>query len=281
MQENYRKLLTYSYNIVGSYEDAKDLVQDIIEKYISLDKSTIRDESNFLIKSIINHSINFKKRQNKKDTYGQWLPEPISFDQADTNLIREQTAGYTMLVLFENLNPKERAVFILKKGFDYSHEEIAELLNISHDNSRQLFSRANKALKAKNFIEPRQAKVQSEVLKKYQEVLGQANVSELEALLVADIKLTADGGKNIQVIKAVEIGIANTIRLLTFIQQQYLHDKRYSFHNFNHQPALCFWEHDKLHNCQILDVDTNGKIQNIYSIVDPVKLKKLQLLSHS
>ena len=281
MQENYRKLLTYSYNIVGSYEDAKDLVQDIIEKYISLDKSNIRDESNFLIKSIINHSINFKKRQSKKDTFGKWLPEPISFDQADSNLIKEQTAGYTMLVLLENLNPKERAVFILKKGFDYSHDEIAELLGISHDNSRQLFSRANKALKTKNFITPGQANVQNEVLQKYQEVLGEANISELEELLIADIKLTADGGKNIQVVKAVEIGISSTIRLLTFIQQQFLYNKRFSFHNFNHQPAICYWDNNQLYNCQILEIGEDGKIRNIYSIVDPLKLKNLQFLSHS
>lgn len=280
MQENYRKLLTYSYNIVGSYEDAKDLVQDIIEKYISLDKSNILDESNFLIRSIINQSINFKKRQSKKDTFGKWLPEPISFDQADGNLIKEQTARYTMLVLLENLNPRERAVFILKKGFDYSHQEIAELLSISQDNSRQLFSRANKAIKAKDFIESGQANVQTHVLKKYQEVLVEANISKLEELLIEDIKLTADGGKNIQVIKAVEIGINNTVRLLTHIQQQFLYDKKFSFHNFNHQPAICFWENNKLYNCQILDVDANGKILNIYSIVDPLKLKNLHFLSH-
>ncbi len=144
MESNYRKLLTYSYNIVGSYEDAKDLVQDVLEKYISIDKTTIQNELNFLIKSTINHSINFKNRQSKKETFGEWLPEPISFDNADTKLIKEQTAGYTMLVMLEKLNPKERAVFILKVGFDYQHNEIAELLDITQDNSRQLLSRANK-----------------------------------------------------------------------------------------------------------------------------------------
>lgn len=281
MQEHYRKLLTYSYNIVGSYEDAKDLVQDIIEKYISLDKSTIRDESNFLIKSVINHSINFKNRQSKKDTFGQWLPEPISLDQADTNLIKQQTAGYTMLVLLENLKPKERAVFILKNGFEYSHQEIAELLEISHDNSRQLFSRASKTIKEKDFISPEKTTVQSEVLKKYQEVLGQGNIAALEDLLIEDIKLTADGGRNVRVFKAVEIGVKNTAKLLNLIQQQFLFNKTFSFHTLNHQPAICFWEGYSLYNCQILDIDTKGQIRNIYSIVDQVKLKNLRFSSHS
>jgi len=280
MQENYRKLLTYSYNIVGCYEDAKDVVQDVVEKYISLDKSKIRDESNFLIKSVVNHSINFKKRQRKKDNFGEWLPEPISFDHPDTNLIKQQTAAYTMLVLLEHLSPKERAVFILKSGFDYTHYEIAELLSISQENSRQLYSRASRTLKTKNFVEPSEVTVQLEAIKKYQEVLSGANISELETLLISDIRLTADGGKKVQVFKGVEIGVKNTISLLGIIQQQFLYNKKFSFHEFNHQVAICFWEKDKLYNCQILEVDPNGKIRNIYSIVDPEKLKNIQLMSH-
>src|SRR5690606_22658060 len=105
MQEHYRKLLTYSYNIVGSYEDAKDVVQDAMEKYLLLDNSKIRDESNFLIKSVVNHSINVKKSQDKKDTFGHCLPEPNSFDHSDPNLIKQETATYTRLALLETLNP--------------------------------------------------------------------------------------------------------------------------------------------------------------------------------
>src|SRR5690606_22073183 len=276
MQDNYRKLLTYAYNIVGSYEDAKDLVQDVIEKFITLDKSNIRDESNFLIKSTINHSINFKNRHSKKEVFGEWLPEPVSFDNAETKLIKEQTAGYTMLVLLENLNPKETAVFILKEGFSYSHSEISELLDISQDNSRQLLSRAGKQLKDISYMPDNvSSAINSDVLKKYQKALNESKIKDLESLLVNDIKLTADGGKKVKVVKATEVGKTATATLLAYVQQQFLSDKTFSFHNFNHQPAICFWQNDKLYNCQILSIDNQGQIQQIYSIVDPVKLKNL------
>ncbi len=281
MQEHYRKLLTYSYNIVGSYEDAKDVVQDVMEKYLLLDKSKIRDESNFLIKSVVNHSINFKKRQDKKDTFGHWLPEPISFDQADANLIKQQTASYTMLVLLENLNPKQRAVFILKNGFDYSHQEIAELLGISQENARKLFSRASKSVKEIAFNTPEKTTIASDVIKKYQKILSQANIAALEDLLLEDIQLTTDGGKSTRVFKAVEMGVKSTAKLLNRVQEQFLYDKTFSFHHLNHQPAICFWQGTQLYNCQILQIDGHGKIQNIYSIVDADKLKKLAFLSHS
>lgn len=276
MQENYRKLLTFAYNIVGSYEDAKDLVQDVIEKYLLLDKTNIRNEYNFLVKSTLNHAINFKNKHRKKEVFGEWLPEPISFDTVETKLIRQQTATYATLVLLENLNPKERAVFILKEGFEYSHAEIADLLDITTDNSRQLLSRASKQLQNIEYSpDSFNENGNTEILLKYQTALSNANIKELEDLLVNDIKLTADGGRKIKVIRATEVGKKATAMLLSYVQQQFLAGKRHSFHTFNHQPAICFWDNDQIYNCHILQVDQLGKIQQIYSIVDPHKLKNL------
>lgn len=282
MQENYRKLLTYAYNIVGSYEDAKDVVHDVVEKFITIDKSNIRDETNFLIKSTINHAIHFKNRQSKTEIFGEWLPEPISLDNAETGLIKEQTATYTILVLLEKLNPKERAVYILKEGFSYSHAEIAALLEISEDNSRKLLSRASNQLKGVTYHpDGYYSNSYADIVGKYQTALREADIQGLESLLVNDIKLVADGGKNVRVIKAVEMGKTATATLLAYVQQQFLADKSFTLHNLNHQPAICFWKDDKIYNCHVLSIANNGLIQQIYSIVDPQKLKNLFLTSHS
>lgn len=281
MQKHYNKLLTYAYNIVGSYEDARDVVQDVLEKYISLDKSNILNETNYLIKSTVNQAINFKNRQNKTKVFGQWLPEPVSFDSADTKLIREETISYTMLVLFEHLTSKERAAFILKEGFNYSHLEIAELLGISTENSRKLLSRANKQLKGSKFLTQKtQSRVHIDILKKYQSALSHADIKEVEQLLVNDIELRADGGTKVQVVKGSEMGKAATATLLVYVQQQFLLNKEFTFHLLNHQPAICFWENNKLHNCHVLQINEEGLIQEIYSIVDPDKLKNILRLSH-
>ncbi len=282
MEQHYNKLLTYAYNIVGSYEDARDLVQDVLEKYLSLDKSAIRHESNFLIKSTINHAINFKSRQSKQEVFGEWLPEPVSFENGETKLINEETFNYTMLVLLEYLNPKERAAFILKEGFNYSHAEIAELLEISIENSRQLLSRANKQLKASKHSGYSPPSGQSlDILDRYQKAMAKADIAELENLLVNDIKLNADGGTKVQVVTGREVGKTATATLLIYVQQQFLGDKKFTFHYFNHQPAICFWDKEKLYNCQILQLKDDGLIGEIYSIVDPEKLKNLTRLSRN
>ncbi|MBT2623578.1 sigma-70 family RNA polymerase sigma factor [Chryseobacterium sp. ISL-6] len=276
MQENYRQLLTYAYNITGSYEDAQDLVQDVLEKYISLDKTDIRNEKNFLIKSTINHAINFKNRHTKKMVYGEWLPEPLSLENAETKLIKEQTARYTLLVLLERLSGKERAVYILKEGFDYSHQEIAEVLDISVENSRKILSRAGKQLQNVQYIPDHiNSSIPNETLSQYQRALSEGSISMLEELLLNDIKLSADGGQRVRVIKAVEVGKSATATLLAYVQQQFLNQKPYTFHIFNHQHAICFWRENQIYNCHILDIDHEGMIREIYSIVDPEKLKKL------
>lgn len=277
MQENYSRLLTYAYNITGSYEDSQDLVQDVIEKYISLDQSEIRNETNFLIKSTVNHAINFKNRHSKKMVYGEWLPEPISFDNAENKLIKEQTTRYTLLVLLEKLNARERAVYILKEAFDYSHQEIAEILDISAENSRKLLSRAGKQLQNIQYRPDHiNTSADPNILQQYQQALSDGNIPKIEELLLDDIRLSADGGKRIRVIKAVEVGKSAAAQLLAYVQQQFLCNKPFSFHTFNHQPAVCFWQGDRIYNCHILDIDAQGMIREIYSIVDPEKLKRLQ-----
>ncbi|WP_241315200.1 sigma-70 family RNA polymerase sigma factor [Chryseobacterium arthrosphaerae] len=277
MQENYSRLLTYAYNITGSYEDSQDLVQDVIEKYISLDQSEIRNETNFLIKSTVNHAINFKNRHSKKMVYGEWLPEPISFDNAENKLIKEQTTRYTLLVLLEKLNARERAVYILKEAFDYSHQEIAEILDISAENSRKLLSRAGKQLQNIQYRPDHiNTSADPNILQQYQQALSDGNIPKIEKLLLDDIRLSADGGKRIRVIKAVEVGKSAAAQLLAYVQQQFLGNKPFSFHTFNHQPAVCFWQGDRIYNCHILDIDAQGMIREIYSIVDPEKLKRLQ-----
>lgn len=271
MDSIFNKLLTYSYNITGSYEDARDLVQDVLEKYIGVDKSHVENEINYLIKTTINYSINFKNRNSKKVQFGIWLPEPVVTEGAETKLIREQTANYTLLFLMEKLDARERAVFILKEGFDYAHEEISELLDITVENSRQLLARAKKTLNNASFKRTR--KIPETILHQYIQAMVQADVKALELLLVDEIALMADGGSRIKVVKDVEIGSMATAKLLQYVYGVFLQDKQYVFKTVNHQPAICFLKNSAVYNCQVISPSAQGKIESIYSIVDPDKLR--------
>lgn len=267
----HKQLLTYSYNIVGSYEDAKDLVQDAIEKYIILDKSHIQNETNYLIKSVINHSINFKQRKARAARYGTWLPEPVVLESADSRLIRENTAGYTLLVLMEKLNARERAVFILREAFDYSHDEIADVLDITNDNVRQIYVRAKRTLRV-----PWSANgnIKRGALDEYINAIVNGDVKKLEKLLADDVRVYADGGTKVKVVADFVTGAREAIQLLLFVYRCYKQNYTRKQMVINNQPALCFYDKKRLIVCQVFGL-SGSKIANVYTIMDATKLKNI------
>lgn len=268
-----KKLLTYSYNITGSYEDARDLVQDVLEKYIRIDKTHIENETNFLIRSVINHSINFKKKHSRLSAYGVWLPEPVATDRADKGLVAEDMARYSLLVLMERLTPKERAVFVLKEGFDYAHEEIADVLSITPENARKLLSRAREKLEKGSFSAGTMAGA-TDTLARLVTALQEGDAKAVEGLLAEDISLAADGGAKVKVVAGTTTGVEPAAQLMLYVYQHYQKGLASRLTTVNHQPALLYSLGDRVISCLIFDI-TGGRIRRVYSMVDPQKLHNL------
>ncbi|MGV3508913.1 MAG: sigma-70 family RNA polymerase sigma factor [Sphingobacteriaceae bacterium] len=278
MHIHYKKLVNYAYGILGSQDDAKDAVQDVMERYISMDKQHIENETSYLIKASINQAINIKNRKKKLVGNNIWLPEPVATEFADVNITKNETVSYSMMVLLENLNAKERAVFILKEAFDYSHEEIAATLSLTIENSRKLLSRAKDKLRSKGSDKVQTKKSFSapmDYMSKYISAIKNGNISTLENLLSEDITVTADGGRNINVVSQFTVGKEPAVNLLLYVYNTYQQSLSISVRTFNNQPALLFHQGDALINCQIFELTNDNKISRIYSIVDPEKLKKI------
>jgi len=76
MIHQYERLLTtYAYNILGSYEDARDVVQDAYLHFMQRNNAAIEDTKAYLVRSVINLSNNKKNRQKReRNLYpGEWL----------------------------------------------------------------------------------------------------------------------------------------------------------------------------------------------------------------
>ncbi len=275
--KNYNDILfPYAYNILGSSEDAKDTVQDVLIKYLSIDKRHIRNEIGFLIKSVINQSINVKKKKKTISTDSIWLPEPISTEKADNTINKEEILSYSMLTLLEKLSAKERAVFVLKESFDYSHKEIAETMGFTIENSRKLLSRAKNKLNTTRNTSHRIYHQDTTQLQNYIEAMKSGDVTTLEKLLSKDILLAADGGDDVKVVQALTTGVTDVSNLLLYVFRAFLSGLEIRISAINHQPAILYYQNEVLHNCQVFELD-KMKIRSIYSIVDPQKLKSLFL----
>jgi RNA polymerase sigma-70 factor, ECF subfamily len=144
----YRGLLfSIAYRMLGSVADAEDMLQESFIRW--QEGSDIRSPRAFLVTIISRLCINHLQsaRVQREEYVGEWLPEPLLTDPRSDPLAAlkiDESLSMAFLVLLERLSPVERAVFLLHEVFDYKHSEIAEVLDQSEANCRQILRRARR-----------------------------------------------------------------------------------------------------------------------------------------
>ncbi|MVT09500.1 sigma factor [Chitinophaga tropicalis] len=182
-------LFKIAYSMLGEIEEAEDIVQDVYEKWLSVED--VKTPKAYMARMVVNKSI---KRLNElkalRETYiGPWLPEPyITTTAADS-----PTIEYGLLFLLEQLNPVERAVFILRESFTEEYSYIAELTGLSMDNCRQTLHRTHEKLGRKSHIKVDTTR-HSALIDAFLHSVVNHDRSSLEQILRSDIELFSDGG---------------------------------------------------------------------------------------
>lgn len=269
-------LFPFAYNILGSADDAKDAIQDTLNTFIALQNKNIDNPKAYLIKSVINTSINKKNRQKKFVSKTISLPEPIATNTADNDLYLKDIVSYSLLILLDQLTVKERAVFVLKEAFNYSHNDIAEVLSSTPESSRKLLSRAKIKLKKSSQTNSIfKNKKTEEYLNKYSTAIREKDLKKLEQLFTDDITMVADGGDKIKVLRNLTIGKQNCIELIFKVFDKFQSQQSFKHIKINHQPAIVYFDNDIVSSCQVFSINQDQKIYEISSIVDPEKLKNI------
>jgi RNA polymerase sigma-70 factor (ECF subfamily) len=190
------RLFGIAYRMLGSAAEAEDVVQEVWLRWQGTDRSLVRDPGSFLATTTTRLALNVaQSARSRRETYvGQWLPEPVDTrDDPALGAERSEALELAVLLLLEKLRPKERAVYVLSEAFDYSYAQIAEMLQLSEANARQLASRARKLLGG----ERRQAVSAEEHRRLLDAFLTAARAGDragLEQLLASDVASYSDGG---------------------------------------------------------------------------------------
>jgi RNA polymerase sigma-70 factor (ECF subfamily) len=194
------RLGAIAYRLLGSASEAEDAVQDTFLRWQAADPARIEVPEAWLTKVLTNLCLNqLTSARARRETYvGQWLPEPLLagdplLGPADTAEQRE-SLSYAVLTLLERLTPNERAVYVLREAFDYSHREIAEILDLTEAASQQILHRAKKhvaAGKARTEIDRAAAR---RVVEEFLAAAASGRTEPLVALLTQDAVAVGDGG---------------------------------------------------------------------------------------
>jgi RNA polymerase sigma-70 factor (ECF subfamily) len=236
----------------------------------------IRDPKHYLIKSVVNRAINQKKllRTRMEQYRGRWLPAPvITADSIYASADNDKLLEYSLMVLMEQLTPKERAVFILKETFDFSHEEIAEILNIKTDSSRQVLKRSKEKIhlpEHKSQVLDDNGRVMLENLAAA--ILG-GDIEKAKLLLANDVKFMSDGGPTIAASRNIVIGPERVFKMLLAIYGKYFPEGAVTtLSEVNHNPAILFSIGGALFRAIVFTV-TNNTITNVFVMLNPDKIQ--------
>ena len=143
------RLFGIAYQILGGAADAEDVVQDVWVRWQGADRARVNDRVAFLVTITTRVALNAatSARARREVSAGAWLPErDFASDDPAVRAERSEALELGVQLLIKRLSPVERAVYVLREAFDYPFREIAEVLDLSEANARQLARRARKHL---------------------------------------------------------------------------------------------------------------------------------------
>ena len=147
-------LLDVAYRLLGSLTEAEDAVQEAFARLLRADPSTIDDVRGWLVVVVSRLCLDqLRSARSRRETYvGPWLPEPLvppaggEPDPAD-RVTLDDSVRLALLVVLERLTPAERAAFVLHDVFEFSFDDVGDIVGRTPEACRQLASRARRRIR--------------------------------------------------------------------------------------------------------------------------------------
>ncbi len=281
--EEHRGLLfSVAYRMLGTAADAEDIVQDAWLRWSAASRSEVEDPKAYLVRVVTNGSIDrLRSARVRRESYvGPWLPEPIltSPDVAEDVELAE-SVSLAMLVVLETLSPLERAVFVLREVFGYSHADLATTLGRSEASVRQVAHRAREHVSERR---PRFAPDPAEQRRVTEEFLSATVGGDLERLLTVlapDVTLITDGGGKRTAARRPIEGAEKVARFMAAIARRpyegvAVEEMDYEQAYVNGVPALIAWAGGEVLSMVAIEV-ADGRVRTVHVIANPDKLAAL------
>jgi RNA polymerase sigma-70 factor, ECF subfamily len=218
-------LLNIAYRLLGSLEEAEDMVQEAYLRLLRSDLGAITDLRGWLVVVTTRICLDHlgSARVQRETRIDSWLPEPIVGASADLTdpadaLVLDESVRMALLIVLERLKPAERVVFVLHDVFQYSFQDIGPMVGRSPAACRQLASRARRRMGAEpEAIAPVDAEAMRRVAERFIAACQGADLQPLlDVLDPAVVGWTDVGGRRLDSARPAlgRAEVANGVRRL-------------------------------------------------------------------
>ncbi|MCV7347237.1 RNA polymerase sigma-70 factor [Mycolicibacterium rhodesiae] len=269
-------LFTIAYEITGSATEADDVLQDSYLRWATVDLDAVRDTKAYLAQLVTRQALNTLRSQSRRreDYVGPWLPEPLLLDEHDgaADVVLAESVSMAMLVVLETLTPDERAVFVLREVFGFSHDEIADAIGKSTAAVRQMAHRAREHVHSRRRrfspLDPQQSE---QITTQFLMAAATGDLDGLMSMLAPDVVFTSDSDGKVSAARRPVLGPAKVARLIIGLFRQATPEYRIEGANYNGAPAIVVFRGDRAESVMLVEI-TEGTITNFYAMRNPDKL---------
>lgn len=239
--ETYRPLLfATTYKMTKSVSDTEDILQDVLADFLNKDVKAITSVKSYLAKSVINRSLTSIDKKKQTHYTGIDLPEP--FTEFKYEPVSQYDVSYGLLILLQKLTPQERAVFILRESFDYDNAEIAEALELSPDNCRQLLHRAKEKIETGKVRFKTSAADNQAFSDAFMQASASGDIAKFIGLLKKDMVIYSDGGGKVAAAINPIYGLENCMKFLSGMNSKRGHELAFNTRSINGHPGIVFYQ---------------------------------------
>ncbi|MFC8900996.1 RNA polymerase sigma-70 factor [Streptomyces cinereoruber] len=271
------RMFGLAYRMLGSAEEAEDTVQDAYLRWSGADRAAIDRPAAWLATVVTRLSLNrlTSARAQREEYAGPWLPEPVLTRDGALGPLesaeRRDAVSTALLVLLERLTPTERAVYVLREAFAYSHREIAGILELSEANCRQVYGRAVRRLERPEarFAPPEEQR--RRLVESFVAAAREGDLAGLERLLAEDVVWWSDGGGRVSAARRPVVGREAVLRFLAGVARRTEEGTEAALAEVNGAPALVSRLRGTLLAVTTFEV-RDGAISGVRVVMNPDKL---------
>jgi RNA polymerase sigma-70 factor, ECF subfamily len=218
------RLLGIAYGLLGELTEAEDVVQDAWLRWQAADRDAVRNAEPFLVTVTTRLALDrLRSARARREVYiGPWLPEPLLTDPEtpETKVIEAERLSLALLGALERLNPVERAVLVLRDVFDLEYAEIADILEKTPANVRQIAKRAREHAGDPSRRQPVSREERERLATAFLTASVSGDVEGLRALLAADAVMYTDGGGVVTAARKPIYGADKIARFMVGVQRK-------------------------------------------------------------
>ena len=272
------RLFGIAYRMLGSRTDAEDVLQDAYLRWHRGASQDLRSPQAWLVTAVTRLCIDRLRavRTERQRYVGPWLPEPLIGDTApaaDARAELSSSLSIAFLVVLEQLEPDERAAFLLHEVFDSDYAEIAEILGKSQAACRQIVSRARRRVRGQRPRAQVSDAARRSVLQRFADAIQRQDKDALLELVAEKASWTSDGGGRTRAALKVIRGRERVARFALGVLGRHADQFGFEMTSVNGEPALAIRVEGKLFS--VITVRTDGmRVLDVYTVLNPEKLSQ-------